>query len=60
MTRNNELKGTGIKTRTYCYFDDMMNVNFFFLRNIYFLFFEKYIQKKSITYNTKLKKNSNI
>ena len=46
MTRNNELKGTGIKTRTYCYFDDMMNVNFFFLRNIYFLFFEKYIQKK--------------
>lgn len=34
MTRNNELKGTGIKTRTYCYFDDMMNVNVFNLKNI--------------------------
>ena len=34
MTRNNELKGIGIKTRTYCYFDDMMNVNVFNLKNI--------------------------
>ena len=34
MTRNNELKRIGIKTRTYCYFDDMMNVNVFNLKNI--------------------------